>query len=70
MIANRLLRIDQAAKILNCSTKTITRLITDGELLALKIKTCWRIDECDISAYITRGKQQHSVDFGYLHDYE
>ena len=70
MIANRLLRIDQAAKILNCSHKTVSRLISGGELMAIKIKSCWRIDECDIAAYITRGKQQYAVDFGYLYDQE
>lgn len=51
---DRLLRIDQAAERLNCSERTLYRIVADGELLALKVRQSLRILESSLEAYIQK----------------
>ena len=53
---NRLLRIKQAADLLQISTKTIRRRIQDGRLRAYFIAQQWRIDPRDLQRFIERGE--------------
>jgi excisionase family DNA binding protein len=53
---NRLLRIKQAAELLQVSTKTIRRRIQDGSLRAYFIAQQWRIDPRDLQLFIERGE--------------
>ena len=50
----RYLRIDQAADYLNCSIRTVYRLISDGELEAFRLKSSLRITKESINEYVTR----------------
>ncbi len=59
-----LLRLDQAAKRLTVSTWTIRRLVTDGELYALKIRGGLRIDASSIEKYIHRQGELFSLENG------
>ena len=53
---NQLLRIKQAAELLQVSTKTIRRRIQDGRLRAYFIAQQWRIDPRDLQLFIERGE--------------
>ena len=50
----RYLRIDQTAEYLNCSIRTVYRLISDGELEAFRLKSSLRITRDSINEYVTR----------------
>jgi len=50
----RYLRIDQTAEYLNCSIRTVYRLISDGELEAFRLKSSLRITRDSINGYVTR----------------
>jgi excisionase family DNA binding protein len=50
----QLLRIDQVADILNCSRRSIYRLVAECELEALKIRGSMRITSCSVGLYIKR----------------
>ena len=47
-----LLTIDQTAKHLQVSTKTVRRWIEAGELVAHRFGRQWRISESDLQAFI------------------
>ena len=48
----RLINVSEAAQILNCSKRTIRRLINDGALPCLKVRGSIRIQSEALSAYI------------------
>ena len=50
----RYLRIDQTAEYLNCSIRTVYRLVSDGELEAFRLKSSLRITRDSINEYVTR----------------
>ena len=50
----RYLRIDQTAEYLNCSVRTVYRLISDGELEAFRLKSSLRITRDSINGYVNR----------------
>lgn len=50
----KLLRPDQVAEILNCSRRSIYRLVTDAEIDALKIRGVLRITRESVDLYIKR----------------
>lgn len=50
----RYLRIDQTAEYLNCSVRSVYRLISDGELEAFRLKSFLRITRDSINEYVTR----------------
>jgi len=65
----KLLRLCEVAELMACSTRTIYRLVSSGELLALQVSQSWRVDPSDLQSYIDRQKQQHAEDYGCIQDY-
>ena len=61
----RLLRLDEAADILDISPRTVYRLVGDGDLPALKVRGGIRIDTQDLSNYIEKQKTIFAIDFGF-----
>lgn len=53
-ISDRLLRPDQAAELLNVSTRSIYRLLAEGQLTGLKVRGCLRVRESSVNDYISR----------------
>lgn len=50
----RFYRVKEAAEVLNCSTRTVYRLIDTGELLAFRIRSSLRVSIESIDEYIRR----------------
>lgn len=50
----KLFRVDQVAETLNCSTRTVYRLIENCELDALKVRGSLRITSDSVDLYIKR----------------
>jgi len=48
----KLYRIDEVAEILNCSPRTVYRLVSDRELLAFQIRSSLRVSFDEINRYI------------------
>ena len=54
---DRLLTIDELAKIFRVSTRTIYRMLDDAELpFAIKLKGTWRFRESDVYAWLESHK--------------
>jgi excisionase family DNA binding protein len=53
-----LLTIRQAADLMQLSDKTVRRRITDGSLIALRIGSQWRIQRCDLQAFLRESTVQ------------
>jgi excisionase family DNA binding protein len=51
---DRLIRPDQTAQKLNVSTRTIYRLLAEGQLTGCKIRGCLRVRESSVEDYIRR----------------
>jgi excisionase family DNA binding protein len=60
----RLLRIDQAARKLNVSKRTVYRLVNDGHFVAMKIGASLRITEPSIDSYVRRQLEKFYIDNG------
>ncbi len=60
----QLLKIDQAAQKLAVSTWTVRRLVTDGELYALKVRGGLRIDSDSIQRYVHKQGELFSLENG------
>ena len=52
-----LLTIEQTAKVLQVSTKTIRRWIDTGDLIAHRFGRQWRISAADLQSFIRMGRQ-------------
>jgi len=52
-----LLTIEQTAKVLQVSSKTIRRWIDTGDLIAHRLGRQWRISEMDLQTFIRMGRQ-------------
>jgi excisionase family DNA binding protein len=61
----RLLRLDEAASLLDISPRTIYRLVSSGDLPALKVRGGIRIDTQDLNTYIEKQKTIFAIDFGF-----
>ena len=55
-IANQLLRVQEAADILGCCTKTVRNLIERGDLDKVYIGSAVRVTESSLDSYILRGQ--------------
>ncbi|MBK8189096.1 MAG: helix-turn-helix domain-containing protein [Vampirovibrionales bacterium] len=54
---DKLLTLDELAKAFRVSTRTIYRMMEDGELpFAIKIKGSWRFREADVRAWLENQK--------------
>ena len=53
----KLLRVRDAAQILNVSQRTIWRLLDDGELSRVRVGSCVRIDAAELQNFISQRKE-------------
>ncbi len=60
----QLLKIEQAAQKLAVSTWTVRRLVTDGELYALKVRGGLRIDSDSVQRYVHKQGELFSLENG------
>ena len=58
----RLLRADQAAKVLNISTRSVYRLAGEGNFVCLKVGGSLRITEQSVKKYINSQIQKFYLD--------
>jgi excisionase family DNA binding protein len=58
----RLLRADQAAKVLNISTRSVYRLAGEGHFVCLKVGGSLRITEQSVNKYINSQIQKFYLD--------
>ena len=61
----KLYRIDEVAEILNCSPRTVYRLVSDRELLAFQIRSSLRVSFDEINRYIQQSIEK-SQDEGWF----
>ena len=52
-----LLTIEQTAKVLQVSSKTVRRWIDAGDLIAHRFGRQWRISETDLQSFIRMGRE-------------
>lgn len=50
-----LLTVKEVAEILRVSQPTVLRMIDDGELPAIRVRTQWRIRRVDLDDYLQQG---------------
>ncbi|MBW2631058.1 MAG: helix-turn-helix domain-containing protein [Deltaproteobacteria bacterium] len=59
-------RVDEVATILNCSTRTIYRLLADGEILAFYVRKSLRVPAEGVELYmkqqIVRFQEENDID--------
>ena len=60
----RLLNVDQAAERLNVSKSSIYRLLSEGQLYALRVRGSTRLPEDGIDDYIDRQILKYQLDEG------
>ena len=63
----KLLSVTQAAKILNCSKRTVYRLLEEGALEGCKVRNLSRITEKSVNAYIERQVLAFQIENGPYH---
>ncbi len=49
--------LEQVAKLLGISERTVVRLIEEGKLVGFKVGRSWRFDQADIDDYVRRQKE-------------
>lgn len=60
----RHLTVQEVAEWLNLSPRTVYRLLADGQLVGLKIRSCLRIPETSVLDYLDRQKSLFLLEFG------
>jgi len=60
----KLLRPDEVADRLNIGKRTVYKLIADGEIPALKIRSSLRVPDYAIEKYISKQMQIYSYEHG------
>ena len=61
---SRLLNVDEAAARLNVSSRSIYRLISEAQLVGLKVRGSLRVLESSIDSYIERQILSYSLEVG------
>jgi excisionase family DNA binding protein len=56
----KIINLEQVAKILGVSERTVVRLVENKELIGFKVGRSWKFDEDDVVAYIQRQKERIS----------
>ena len=54
----RLLTVNEAAKILRLNSETVARYIREGKISAAKLGRVWRIEEKDLEQFIRERKRE------------
>jgi len=57
-MSQRIINLEQVAKLLGVSERTIVRLVENKELIGFKVGRSWKFEETDIEAYIQRQKER------------
>jgi len=52
---SNLLTVKEVAELLRVSQPTVLRMIEDGDLRAIRVRTQWRIRRADLDEYLQRG---------------
>lgn len=47
-------RVDEVAEILNCSSRTVYRLVADGEIIAFRLRSALRVSSSSLEFFIKR----------------
>lgn len=56
-MSNKLLTVNEVAKILRVSNMTVYRLVKKKEIPAIRVGKNYRIKESDVDAYLNRGSE-------------
>lgn len=59
------IRPDRCAELLSVSSRTVYRLVQDGELPAMKVRGALRILKPGLDEYIHKQLQLHSLETGF-----
>jgi len=54
----RLLTVNEAAKILRLNSETVARYIREGKISAVKLGRVWRVEEKDLEEFIRERKRE------------
>lgn len=54
----RLLTVNETAKILRLNTETVARYIREGKISAVKLGRVWRVEEKDLEEFIRERKRE------------
>jgi len=57
-VPGKIINLEQVAKLLGVSERTVIRLVEKKELIGFKVGRSWKFDETDIEAYIQRQKER------------
>lgn len=57
-LKNKLLTVNEVAKILRVSNMTVYRLVKSNQLTAIRVGKNYRIKESEVEKYINRGERQ------------
>jgi len=55
---DRLLTVNEAAKILRLNSETVARYIREGKISAAKLGRVWRVEEKDLEEFIRKMKRE------------
>lgn len=55
---DRLLTVNEAAKILRLNSETVARYIREGKISAVKLGRVWRVEEKDLEEFIRERKRE------------
>jgi len=61
----KLMKLCEVADVLNCSIKTVHRMIGEAALMAIQLRGGWRVSPDDLQIFIERSREQHKEDYGY-----
>lgn len=53
-----LMNLEQVAKRLGVSGRTVVRFVENGELIGFKVGKNWKFEEADVEAYIQKKREQ------------
>lgn len=54
----KIISLEEVAKLLGVSGRTVVRLVEKKELTGFKVGRSWKFDEADVDAYIQKQKQR------------
>ena len=54
----KIIDLEQVAKLLGVSERTVVRLVENKELIGFKVGRSWKFEEDDIDAYIQKQKKR------------
>lgn len=61
----KLMRLSEVAELLNCSVRTVYRLVAEASLLGIQIRGGWRVDPSDLETFINKSKNDFAENYGF-----